>query len=512
MSDKKTPSQKLDAMNKNNDGLMNVYTREGTPNADKQTGYQYFSESKLKEAELRTIYRTDGFGKKIVDRPVEDMTRNWIEVKGDTDGDVNRSLLKLGAKKAIKRALTWAQVYGGGVIVMIIKDGGDLEEPLNESNIEKIDSLQVYDRHRITWTTADLYEEPTHEKYLTPEIYTITPIQGTSFKIHETRVLRFDGILTDDYTLSNNDSWSDSVYQAIRTHLINLNSAYQSTKSILDDFIQIIIQIENLQEMIAAGQEDLVKTRLNVIDQGRHIMNTILLDANENYTKEASTVSGLEKLIQEFQLAVSAVVDIPLTILMGRSPGGMNSTGESDLRMYYDSIKARQEEELLEPINRLVYLTMLSSQGPTKGAELEKWKVEFLPLWEPTAKEITETRKTQAETDQIYIQNQVVTPEEIAISRFSGDYTIETEIDEKATRETFSSPEQTNEDGEGIGVAGITSTDEDHNHEYMIIDSVSGRGQTNVAGGHVHRIKDFKVLPYTKADGTTHTHKLMKIK
>lgn len=431
--DKKDPSAKLKGMVRK-DGLMNVYTREGVAGYDKQTAYSYIGDKKLEEAELRTIYRTDGFGKKIVDRPVEDMTRAWFEVNGDTDGEIVHALHELGTRKAIKRALTWAQVYGGGVIVMIAKDNGELDDPLNESNLLLIDSLQVYDRYRVSWTSADYYNNPTDKKYLTPEFYTISPINGAPFKIHESRVLRFDGILTDDQTLSNNHSWPDSVYQAVKTQLINLNSSYHSVKSILDDFVQIIIQIDNLQDMIASGDDELVKKRLNIIDQGRHIMNTILLDSTENYTKEASTVTGLDKLIQEFQLAVSAVVDIPSTILMGRSPGGMNSTGESDIRTYYDSIKARQEDELLPQISRLVYLTMISKQGPTKGKVLEGWSIKFKSLWEPTLKETAETRKVIAETDQIYIQNQVITPEEVAISRFAGEYSIETDIDEANAR------------------------------------------------------------------------------
>lgn len=510
MADKKNPGQKLDAMNKRADGLVNILTRENVAGADKQTGYRYQGEPALTYEEVTAIYRTDGFGRKIVDRPVEDMVRNWIEIKGDSDGDVNRALLKLGAKKAFKRALTWAQVYGGGVIVMIVQDGGDLEEPLNEKNIQAVESLQVYDRHRVSWSTADLYSDPTDKKYLMPEIYKITPIRGTSFGVHETRILRFDGIQTDDRTLSNNDSWSDSVYQAIKTHLVNLNGSYHAVKSIIDDFIQIIISIEGLQDMVAAGQDDIVKERLNLLDLGRHTQNTLLLDANEQYTKSASTVTGLEKLIQEFQLAVSAVVDIPVTILMGRSPAGMSSTGESDIRQYYDSIKSRQEEDVLDNLTRLAEIMMLSKQGPTKGSILPDWSIKFNPLWEPSQKEVIETRKMQAEIDDLYTANGVLTAQEVAKSRFEGEYSYETEIDAKEKRAVFgppATPPKSNTDA--VKAAGVTSKNEKHTHDYILIDSV-GNGQTGKDEGHFHPVLGFKVEPYIDKEGRAHTHKLEK--
>jgi len=539
------------------DGWSNIYTREGTQGVAKSTGFNYIRDLRITESIARQIYRSDGFGSKIVDRPVSDMTREWFDVIGDSDGIINSFLRKIQAKKHTKAALTWADVFGGSIMVMGIDDGGELDEPLNEKKMRVIEFLKVYDRYRATWTSEDVYDDPEEPKFGMPQWYQITPIESNvnPFKVHETRVLRFDGPLTDDKTFKENNRWNESLYRKIETQLININSAFAASKDVMDDFIQTILKIENLQQMIASGQDDLVKKRLNILDLGRHVMNTMMLDANEDYTKEASSVSGMDKLLQEFQQALSAVTDIPMTILMGRSPGGQNATGDADIRLYYDKIADDQDDRLFDQMTRLVEIVQKTKEGPTKGVFNEDWFIEFNPLWQPTEKEIVETRKMQAETDNSYITHGVLLPEEVAISRFGGDeYSIETEINEAFERvaPNFGGSNEPDEDeeedeekktiiksdgykpsrklrrkkdtksrfkprvdlfDEGNIAEGITGEENEHTHEFVIWDKESGNGWTSSNGkdNHVHRVEGFTVQPHEGKDGTTHMHTLPEI-
>lgn len=514
----------------NIDGLINVYNRQGVNGKDPQTGYRVISNPRVQEREARDIYEGNGFGSKVVDRIVRDMTREWFDVTNDTNGDINKALSDINTKKATIEALTWAFVYGGSVMLMYIDDGAEeLEEPLREDNIQTIDSFRVYDRYRVTWTSADLYDDPMSPKFGTPEVYTINPInQGSTqpFRVHETRLLRFDGVLTSEYTYRDNDSWADSFYRKLMQSIVNLTSSYQTTKSIIDGYVQTILKINNLQEMIAAGEDGYVKDRLDLIDLGRHVMNTILLDEGEDFEKLTTNVSGLDKMLQEFQLELAAQADMPLTVLMGRSPAGMSSTGESDIRMYYDSISARQEDMLLDNMRRLVELEMKAKQGPTKGVEIEDWAIEFNPLMQPSEEETVKNRKTQAETDQIYINTGVLDPSEVAVSRFGGsEYSIETTIDEDA-REVIppKPPEETDDTGNNSNnipdtntnsdvaqIAGTTSSVNNHRHDYMLTNAVRGTGETGPGGrdGHTHTITDFTVDPYVNPKtGDIHIHTL----
>jgi len=158
-----------------------------------------------------------------------------------------------------------------------------------------------------------------------------------------------------------------------------------------------------------------------------------MLDQNETYTKLGSSVSGLDGLIDKFTLALAAVSNIPVTFLMGQAPAGLQATGQSDIRMFYDNIKSEQEDVLRPVLEKLIKIIMLSKEGGFGGRELEGWCIKFNPLWQMDDQEKAAMRKTVAEADQIYINTGVLDPSEVAIARFGGDtYSMDIFIEEES--------------------------------------------------------------------------------
>lgn len=418
------------------DGWNNIYTGQGVANRDKQLGTSFSKVPMLREQQLTDLYRGDGMTKRIINLGTGEMVREWFDVNGDTDGDVCKFLETIRARQKILTSLRWAHLYGGSIAVMLINDGGNLEDPVNEAKIKTIEEIRVYNRWRVTWTTADLYDDPNLPKFGTLQWYTVSPnaVGGKlpPFKVHESRCLVFQGEEVDDKTRTELNGWSDSHIQSIYNDIANLTGSFYASRNIIDDFIQTIIKIENLQELIAAGNDDLVKRRLEILDLGRHLINTMMLDSKEDYEKHASSVAGLAKLLEKFQEMLSAVTEIPLTLLMGQSPRGFNSKDDGSMKKWYNKIAEDQESELRTQMERLVKLSMLSKDGPTKGKEIKDWSIDFRPLEQMDEAEIVEMRNKQANTDKIYIDAGVVMPEEVSMSRFGGDdYSIETSIGER---------------------------------------------------------------------------------
>lgn len=530
--DIKLDSLHMDQFRKSNqkvDGWSNIYTRQGVVGKDKRTGSALIADPHLSADDNRILFRS-GFGRKVVEIPVDDMVREWFTITGDPEGKINQYLFnELKGKLEIRNALTWASVYGGSIMLMGLDDGasGDkaLEQPLNEENIKSFKFLKVYDRYQCTWNTADLYYDPTKENFGQPEFYRITPLEPVSvaqFRVHESRVIRFDGPTTDDFVKSSNNWWNDSIYQGIFRQLRDLNHAYSSVYNIMDDFVQVILQIENLQNMIAAGQDELIKTRMNIIDMGRHVMNTIMLDGKENYSKETSSATGLDKLLIEAQQALSAVTGIPMTRLMGRAPGGLNASGDSDESIYYDKISSKQETNMLSQMHRLVYLVQKTKEGPTKGVEIPDWSITFNPLKQMTLKEESEVKKLNSESDVNYISSGVLDPNEVREQRFSGDkYGTEIQVEGKLENDDNSGDPNTggekwNEDPSNspnndvfsqgtIALAGTTSIVENHSHAYIISDNVRYNGSTSKNKDHIHQIINGEIQPAGKDD---HIHEL----
>lgn len=506
------------------DGWANVFTGQGLTGKDKQLGTSFGTPTSLTEQCVNDLYRGEGFGKRVITLPTGQMVREWFNVLGDTDGDIIKYQEKLRLKQFTLQALQWAHVFGGSVIVMGIDDGGDLETPLNEGNIKSVDFLRVYDRYRITWNTAELYEDAEHPKYGTPELYTINPItygNVSEMKVHETRMLLFDGVSVSDKIRQENNGWGDSIYQAIYTELANLAGSYFAAKNVIDDFIQIILKIDNLQELLAAGKENLIKQRLQIIDLGRHMMNTIMIDSKEDYEKSSSSVAGIADIMKEFQKAVSAVTEIPMTLLMGQSPDGMNATGASDISQWYDKIAEDQETEMLPQMERITKIISLAKDSNFTPKKDEELSIEFNPLWQQTEKEITETRKNQAETDKMYIEHGVLDASEVAVSRFGGDtYSLDTQITPRTAVAPDTDPVvpvvPNMDDFDTILLKDNTSWFGHHFHPYKIDKKGNGKAKSGKIfywpGGeefftlkHDHEIIEFRV----QAGGTDgHTHDL----
>jgi len=412
------------------DGLVNFLSGLGSKK-DRTQNTHYSGGIVLDRQTLDDMYRHNGFAKKIVDIPAKEMTRQWITIENDDENIGLQKLDALGAKTIFRDALKWGRLFGGALIVMGIDDGGALEQPVREAAIRDVTFLRVYDRHQISWQTADISDDPNSEYYGLPEFYTISAYNtAKQFRVHASRVLRHGGIGISERSRAQNDGWGDSVLQAIYDELRDYGIIKSSSVNIVQDFVQTLLQIDNLSEMLSTKDgEDVVRKRLDLIDMSRSVLNTILLDGEEQYTKQSSTVTGLDKLIEQFALALSGVTGIPVTKLFGQAPAGLNASGDNDVRNFYDDIKSSQEEELLPMLQRLHYLIMKSLNGGYKGQVNAEANIEFVPLWQMTDQQDADWKYKIAQTDEIYVRNGVANPEEIAVSRFSGGFNPDTTID-----------------------------------------------------------------------------------
>jgi uncharacterized protein len=168
-------------------------------------------------------------------------------------------------------------------------------------------------------------------------------------------------------------------------------------------------------------------------------------------------VSGIAELLDRFMTALSSVTRMPVSLLFGRSVAGLNATGESDTRNFYDAVKQDQEHKLRGVLEKLIRYIFISKDGPTDGVEPDEWSLQFTPLWQNTAEEEALTHKIVAETDAIYLDRGVLDATEVAISRFGGNtWSANTEIDiglrERSAPEESEEVEKEKENLHEVGV------------------------------------------------------------
>ena len=404
---------------KKQDGLQNVFTNNGIFGKDKKASNTFTARPTLTEHLADDLWGSEGLARRIVELPCYEMLRAGYRVKNT---DFMKRMRQLKFVHVINEFLCWDRLFGGAILVAGVKDGGDFNAELKPvSSPSDLLFLRVYSKHRITMPAVKV-TDPFSPLFGEPEWVTVNPRGGSQFQLHRSRYYCLKGVLsTDNKKMESFGYWGDSVLTAVLDYIERFIQSHDSCSDILIDFIQTILQIDNLQALIASGQDKGIKKRLELLDMGRSTMNMILLDTKEKYEKSASSVTGIDAVIQEFQVGLAAVTDITITRLFGRSPAGMNATGESDLRNWYDRIKFDQENTLVPIIEWLESIC---------GIESEEAEVHLNPLREETPKEKTENRLRQAQSDQIYYNIGVLAAGEIRDSRFDeeGGYCYETEI------------------------------------------------------------------------------------
>ncbi|MCK5609873.1 DUF1073 domain-containing protein [Candidatus Pacearchaeota archaeon] len=405
------------------DGWFNLLTGMGTTARDKRTRTSFGLAQRFDRQSLIEIYRGDGLGKRIIQIPAKDMVREWIKISGDPEGLITKGMNELSTKSFVKEALIWARLFGGSIILMLIEDGQELDQPVSESQIRKVLGLQVYDRYDIDWTASDLYSDPKHPKFGLPEIYWVSNRStGERFSVHDTRVLRFEGEIVPKITQRENQGWGDSIITGIYERLRGLGDGYAGIEGIITEFIIGKLTIKNLQSLIGSKEgTKLIQDRLQIMDMSKHMLNTLLLDEKEEFDRIAAAgTQGLARLIEKLELVLVAVAGLPFIKLFPEQTKGLGSEAAGNIRLYYDDIKSDQEDNLQPQLKILARYIQLAKDGEFKGKELENWGIEFLPLWQPTEKEVAETRELTAKTDDLYFEMGL--PGEVIIfNRFGGD-------------------------------------------------------------------------------------------
>jgi phage-related protein (TIGR01555 family) len=390
----------------------------------------YTPDMLLDQVTLESVFAGDGLGRRIVEMPAEEAIRQWLTIAGDEGQAVLDAMESLRVQSVLTDAYVWARLYGGAVILRLLDDGGALDTPLDRTRLRRVLGYRVYDRHKVTWTKGDLEQDEMSPRYGQPEFYTVHPSGMVPRRVHASRLCVLDGQRLPDDVRQRNNGWGASVLQGVWQYLIRVGQNYGYTANIMRDFVQAVLTVNGLSQMLGAGQEAQVQRRVELLDLSRSILNTMILDAeNESYTKQASSVAGIADLLDRHAEALCAVTGIPMTKLFGRSPAGMNATGESDMRNFYDTLGADQKSYLSPVMEELIRDHYLAKEGPTRGGEPDAWSLRWNSLWQPTDKETAELRKIVAETDAIYVQNGVLSAAEVADSRFGqGEWQMETAL------------------------------------------------------------------------------------
>ena len=414
------------------DGYVNLLNKYGT-SQDNSEAYQFEREPIIPDMQLTGLYEGNGLFSKIIDTPAEEALKHGFDLNlknDEVNAFVEEALDELEWEEKAATAIKWARLYGGALIVMLINDGGGLEQPVNWQNVKSIDELRVYERAIVQPDYSSLYRQDYGgkgegnrvSKFGQPEFYYVSSVYG-SFRVHESRCLVFrNGVLPEQTSNSIYRFWGMPEYVRIRRALRETVTAHTDSVKLLERSVQAIYSMKNLASLLTTDDgENQVLKRLNVIDTARGILNSLVIDADgENYDFKTFQFSGVKDVIDATCNMLSALTNIPQTILFGRSPAGMNATGTSDFESYYNFVEKIQRLMLKRNLRTL--LDVIFRAGISSGAVEEEpdYKLEFNPLWSLSDTEQAtvdqtkaQTAQIKAQTAQVYVDMQALDPTEV---------------------------------------------------------------------------------------------------
>jgi phage-related protein (TIGR01555 family) len=280
------------------------------------------------------------------------------------------------------QGLTRARLFGGAALIIGI-DGQDFDDELDPDSVGKDDLVFVHAVSRWEIETGPLMLDITSPWYGEPSYYKRTntlntpneklnpPLEpsglgyepGSTLVIHPSRVVRLIGLEYPD-VYSSMDSWGDSVLQPVAdaikaAGLVNSSIAAMIAEAKLD-----VIKVPGLIESLStdAGTEQL-RSRFSFTMAAKSTVNTTLIDSNEEWQRIALQFGNMDAVMGMYLNIAAGAADIPATRLLGRSPDGMNATGASDLRNYYDRLSSDQKVRVQPALERLDEVLIRSALG-----------------------------------------------------------------------------------------------------------------------------------------------------
>lgn len=359
-----------------------------------------------------SLYRSSWIVRKIVDVFPSDMVKNWIKFNSSLDPEkiskINSVIRKTKTKEKIKEGLRWARLYGGAAGLILIDGDEDLSEPLDYDAIMLDDykGLLIFDRWNGIYPDIELEDDISDEEYGYPKYYSISLSEANSnlmlsynkqdlVKVHHSRIVRFNGRDLPLWERQAEMFWGESEIEIVFEELKKRDNTSANIASLIFLANIRVLKMNDLGQLLGASTQKAQENLYKVLQAQNQLMSNMgiyVMDKDDDFGSEQYSFGGLNDIYESFMLDIAGACEMPVTKLFGREPAGFNSTGESDLTQYYDTLEEKQETYLQPIIDKLLPIIFMS----TLGAIPEDLDWEFNPCMNVNSKDLTDLAQSMA--------------------------------------------------------------------------------------------------------------------
>lgn len=323
---------------------------------------------------LTSLYRTSWIVQRVCNVIPEDALSDLsIEAPGlssDMVQKLQEEIRTTHLRETFLKALRWSRLYGGAAaIIMVSGQEEDMSTPLDINNvmIGAFRGLYVVDRWSGIYPSLDLVEDDRDPDYGLPDYYEVrSETCGASYRVHHSRVLRFCGTEMPYWEQIAEQYWGTSAIEAMYDELIKRDNVAHNIANLTFKANLSVLQVENLDQMFATSStihQRRMYAMLSAINTMENSLGIRLVNKGDDIQQLQYSFSGLPEVMDSAMMDMAGATCIPVTRLFGRSPAGMNSTGESDERMYRQTLEQERAVHITPALERLIPIVCRSAIG-----------------------------------------------------------------------------------------------------------------------------------------------------
>ena len=356
----------------------------------------------------------NGLIRACIETVADDMTREWITLKGGDDEERIQKLDEAQRKRDLQATFHEAAAlvgYEGGAFIFIDTGAGNeqLMTPLHMGRFNtEFDSgrpLRFVVIDPVNVFPGDYNSlSPLRQDYFRPRWWWVL-----GERVHASRLVR---LVANEVPVLLKPSYNFlgmAQAQILWDYVLHFQQCRDAEARLLTKFSLTVFQTNMTDLLTQAGGTAQIDSRIRYMIQNMSNDGILAIDKEmENVIKLETPLSGVTDIVRQALEFLAALNRTPAVKLLGISPSGFNATGESDIRNYYDHVASQQEKVLRPGIKKILDCIQLHEFGElAPGVDFD-----FAPLGEEDRAAIASQQKTRADTMAVYLDRGVISQEE----------------------------------------------------------------------------------------------------
>jgi phage-related protein (TIGR01555 family) len=343
----------------------------------------------------------------------KEMTRKWIKLNASGDNDksdkiktIEDELKRHKIQDKFRKLAELDGFFGRGHLFVDVgvTDPDLLKVPMHLSaNLIKKNALSFHVVEPM-WAYPNRYNatNPLAEDFYRPSTWFVM-----AQEVHRSRFLTLVSREMPDMLKAAYSFGGLSLSQMIMESVGFWQKTRKSVSDLISSFSTMVLKTD-MSSVLEAGGGEAVAARAKIYNNYRDNNGLFMLDRLEEFSNVSTPLGTLDHLQAQAQEHIASVAGIPLVVLTGITPSGLNASSEGELQVWAQRVHSMQEHLFRDPLKLVLEVIQIDQFGAVDPEIV----FDFEPLKEASEEEEGKARRNEAEMDQIYANIGWIGPEE----------------------------------------------------------------------------------------------------